>query len=177
MKIIELKENEINISLFSNFNRYQDVKKCWRKEDGQWLLKDVPFVEQWGHEEYEYLVKCLKNTVRTNGVVIGAFDGDDITGFASIEGSMFGSSHEYLQLSSIHVSHEKRGMGKGKEMFLYMAERAKEMGAKKLYISAHSSEETQVFYRGLGCREAQEYNEKLALDEPCDCQLEYVLDK
>lgn len=55
----ELKINHIEKSLFKDFNRFQEVKKCWRKEEGQWILKDIAFTEQWGSEEYEFLVKCL----------------------------------------------------------------------------------------------------------------------
>lgn len=42
-------------------------------------------------------------------------------------------------------------------------------------MSTHSSEETQAFYKAMGCMEAVEYNEKLVSEEPCDCQLEYCL--
>ncbi len=49
------------------------------------------------------------------------------------------------------------------------------MGAKKLYISAHSSQETQAFYSSMGCIEAREYNKTLVAKEPYDCQLEYSL--
>ena len=47
--------------------------------------------------------------------------------------------------------------------------------AKKLYISAHPSQETQAFYHTLGCVEAKEYNEEIAATDSGDCQLEYVL--
>jgi hypothetical protein len=49
------------------------------------------------------------------------------------------------------------------------------MGAQKLYISAHSSQESQAFYKAMGCVEAMEYNKRLVSEEPCDCQLEYNL--
>ncbi len=49
------------------------------------------------------------------------------------------------------------------------------MGADKLYISAHSSKESQAAYRALGCSFAEEINEKLAAAEPFDVQLEYRL--
>ena len=52
---------------------------------------------------------------------------------------------------------------------------AREHGGKRLYISAHSAVETQAFYRGLGCIEAQEYSRKHVEKEPFDCQLEYPL--
>ncbi|GAB6087474.1 hypothetical protein [Alkaliphilus crotonatoxidans] len=56
----ELAKNEIGLLLFSSFNRYQEVKKCWRKENEKWILKDILFTEQWSLEEYEYLIECLK---------------------------------------------------------------------------------------------------------------------
>lgn len=171
----ELTKNEIELSLFSSFNRYQEVKKCWRKENEEWVLKDISFTEQWGLEEYEYLIECLKNTIETGGTVYGALKNKTLVGFTSLEKQFFGSKKEYLQLSCIHTSYDNRGKGIGKKLFVLVCEKAKEMGAKKLYISAHSSQETQAFYKALGCVEALEYNESLVAKEPYDCQLEYSL--
>lgn len=171
----KINENELNINLFANFNRYQEVKKCWRKRKGKWILEDIAFTEQWDKKEYEFLVKCLKNTLSTGGTVIAAFKEGNLVGFASIENEFFGASNDYLQLSSIHVSYESRGKGIGKVLFQMIVEEVRELGAKKLYISAHSSEESQAFYKAVGCKEAEEYNEKLVEAEPCDCQLEYIL--
>ena len=93
----------------------------------------------------------------------------------SIESEFFGAHKEYVQLSSIHVSYKSRGRGIGKELFIIAIQEAKLLGAKKLYISAHSSEESQAFYKVMGCVEAEEYNEKIVSKEPYDCQLEFVL--
>jgi ribosomal protein S18 acetylase RimI-like enzyme len=171
----ELKKPEISESLFANFNRYQDVKKCWRKENGEWILKDIAFTEQWGSDEYKVLTKCLQNTIKTGGTVFGAFSNNVLVGFASIESQLWGSQQEYMQLSSIHTSYESRGKGIGKKLFYLANKKAKELGAQKLYISAHSSEESQAFYKALGCVEALEYNKRLVDEEPYDCQLEYRL--
>jgi predicted GNAT superfamily acetyltransferase len=171
----ELKKSEIDVTLFARFNRYQDVKKCWRKENGKWILKDIAFTEQWSSYEYEYLVKCLQNTIKTGGVVLGAFNNTMLVGFASVESQFFGSQKEYLQLSSIHTSYENRGTGIGKKLFSLVCKKAKEMGAQRMYISAHSSQESQAFYKAMGCVEAMEYSDKLVAEEPCDCQLEYRL--
>jgi ribosomal protein S18 acetylase RimI-like enzyme len=170
-----LTEEELTPLLFGDFNRYQKVTRCYRKVNGDWVLKDIPFIENWGQEEYAYLTKCLKNTVKTGGTVLGAFEKETLVGFASLENEFFGTGSKYLQLSSLHVSYEKRGMGIGRQLLAFIADHAKNRGADKLYISAHSSEETQSFYRSLGCREAEEYNEKLTAEEPFDCQLEYKL--
>lgn len=171
----ELNDAEINVALFSSFDRYQEVKKCWRKENGQWILKNIAFTEQWDSDEYKYLVKCLKNTIKTGGTVFGAFHNNVLVGFTSIESEFFGLEKKYLQLSCIHTSYENRGKGIGKNLFSIACIKAKEMGAQNLYISAHSSEESQAFYKTMGCVEAEEYNSKLVAEEPCDCQLEYIL--
>ena len=52
---------------------------------------------------------------------------------------------------------------------------ARELGASRLYISAHSAKESMAAYRALGCVEAEEINWTLAKKEPCDVQLEYRL--
>lgn len=173
----ELEKDDINISLFSSFNRYQDVRRCWRKENGEWTLKEIAFIEQWNLDEYEHLIECLQNTVKTGGAVFAAFHNNVLVGFASVENQFFGSLKQYLQLSNVHISYENRGMGIGKKLFFLTCERAKKLGAQKLYISAHSSQETQSFYKVMGCVEAMEYNNKLVAEEPCDCQLEYNLYK
>ena len=77
-----------------------------------------------------------------------------------------------MDLSSIHVSEDMRGRGIGRELFRIAKNWAKQHGAKKLYISAHSAVESQAFYRAMGCVEAQEYNPEHVAKEPCDCQLE-----
>ena len=175
MEYIRLTENMINIKLWSDFHRHQEVTKCWRKTNGKWVIIDNPFTEDWGEKEYEFLVKCLKNTVRTGGVVYGAFDDKKLVGFASAESTFFGEKYRYLELSCIHVTEERRGSGIGRRLFKLISARAREMGAEKLYISAHSSVESQSFYRAVGCREAEEYSRYHAEKEPCDCQLEFVL--
>ncbi len=118
---------------------------------------------------------CLKNTLVKGGVVFGAFVKDVLKGFSSVEPVLFGKNKEYLDLSSIHVSEDMRGKGIGNELFRLSKEWAQKHGAKKLYISAHSSVESQSFYRTMGCVEALEYSVLHVEKEPCDCQLEYLL--
>ncbi|MGN0998888.1 MAG: GNAT family N-acetyltransferase, partial [Faecousia sp.] len=75
----------------------------------------------------------------------------------------------------IHVSQECRGRGIGRKLMEASKDWAKGRGAQKLYISAHSSVESQAFYRAMGCREAEEYNRASVEKEPCDCQLEVAV--
>lgn len=107
------------------------------------------------------------------GVVYGAFRQGVLKGFASVEQERFGNNMEYLNLSSIHISEEQRGMGIGKHLLLLAAAWAKNKGTEKLYISAHSAVESQAFYHALGCVEAETYRKEFVEKEPFDCQLEY----
>lgn len=175
MNIKELTIEEMKRELFDDFERHQEVKKCYRKIDGEWVIKDDPFIDEWSEEEYQILVDYLKNTITTRGVVFGAFVDGKLKGFTSVEPQLFGINKEYLDLSSIHVSQDMRGSGMGRKLFRLAADWAKNHGAKKLYISAHSAVETQEFYKSMGCVEAAEYNSKHVEQEPCDCQLECIL--
>ena len=104
-----LTKEELVPELFRCFDRFQIVEKCWRKVEGQWVVKDVVFTERWGEEDYRFLCQCLQNTVATGGQVWGAFLEGRLKGFASVEGPLIGSQKQYADLTSIHVSADARG--------------------------------------------------------------------
>ena len=170
-----LRADELCRELFRDFIRHQVVTKCWRRDNGAWVVKDDPFIDDWTDADYQTLVACLKNTVQTGGVVYAAFADGVLKGFASVEADFFGRERQYLDLTSIHVSEDMRGRGVGRSLFQLAKEWAKGKGAKKLYISAHSAVESQAFYRAMGCVEAKEYNQQHVDAEPFDCQLECEL--
>ena len=111
-----MNENEICKELFNGFIRHQVVTKCYRREKDKWVIKDDPFIDDWSESEYKILVDCLKNTVRTGGLVCGAFLKGILKGFVSVESELW--CDEYLDLSAIHISEEMRGKGIGKTLFL-----------------------------------------------------------
>ncbi len=170
-----LQEQEIDRRLFRTFIRRQVVDQCLRRENGVWVVRFDPFIDDWTEEDYQTLIRCLHTTVRTGGLVLGAFSDGELKGFVSVENNFFGGENRYHDLSSLHVSEDMRREGIGKALFLAAAEWARKQGAKKLYISAHSAIESQAFYRAMGCAEATEYNQKHVEAEPFDCQMEYVL--
>lgn len=171
----DLQADEICRDLFRDFIRRQNVTKCWRRENGQWVVRDDPFIDDWSEADYRTLISCLRNTVATGGFVHAAFVRGSLKGFVSVESTLFGGDQKYLDLSSIHISEDMRNQGIGSTLFLAASEWARSKGAGKLYISAHSAVETQAFYRKMGCVEASVYNQKHVAEEPYDCQLEYVL--
>lgn len=166
---------EIYPELFEHFERFQEVTHCWRKENGKWLLKETAFTEQWDEADYRSLCEKLKKTIERQGVVFSAFSEGNLCGFCSVENELFGPELQYLALSELYVSAPMRRFGIGKQLFTLTCDFAKGNGARKLYLSAHSSKESQAFYHALGCREAQWYHPALTAAEPCDCQLEKEL--
>jgi ribosomal protein S18 acetylase RimI-like enzyme len=80
-----------------------------------------------------------------------------------------------VQLVCFQISEEYRRQGIGRKLFSMACEEARRLGAAKLYISAHSSKESQAAYQALGCTPAEEVNEGLAAAEPFDVQMEYRL--
>lgn len=66
-------------------------------------------------------------------------------------------------------------MGIGKKLFELACDAAKRLGGKKLYISAHSAEESIAAYKNYGVVFAKEINQELAKKEPYDLQLEFNL--
>lgn len=167
-----LNADEICRELFNGFIRHQNVTKCWRRENNEWVIREAPFVDDWTEADYQILISCLKHTVTTGGLVYAAFYNEALKGFVSVESVLFGGAQKYLDLSSIHVSEDMRGRGIGRELFLAAKEWAKKKGAQKLYISAHSAVESQAFYKKMGCTEAEVYEQKHVEAEPYDCQLE-----
>lgn len=176
--ILELSHSDLAPDLLKHFNRHQEVRRCFRQENGEWVLKDIDaFTEQWDEALREEIVRLdFTNCINAGGIVWAVYDSrNQVIAFASLLPELFGSSKQYLQLMQIHVSYEHRSKGIGKKLFERCADKARVMGARKLYISAHSSEESQLFYTKVGCFDASEINRKIAEYEPFDRQMEYVL--
>jgi GNAT superfamily N-acetyltransferase len=170
-----LQLDDLHDNLLKSFNRYQETNRVWYKENEEYRLKFNHFIEEWNDEKKAQVIAELQTCLQTGGIVVGAFAGDGLVGFANLENYCFGSEKQYCELPYIHVSKEYRGHGVGKKIFQFLCEKAKQIGTKKLYIAAHPSIETQHFYRSLGCTYALEINPQIYAKEPLDIQLEYIL--
>ena len=178
MENIEFKELgiiDINNNILDHYSRYQEVKKCYRKEDGKWVIKNIEFIENWDINKKENVIKKISKTINGNGFVFGAYDSNKLIGFAVLYNKIFGSRKQYIQLDSIQVSYGYRNKGIGKELFKLCIKKSKDIGIEKMYISANSSEETQGFYLGIGCKDAEEIDKELFEKEPYDRHMEYKI--
>ena len=120
-------------------------------------------------------IKEILSSVYHSLVVKGYNPINQLVGYITLGAQALGSRGQYRQVVDFQVSQEHRGMGVGRQLFTRLCSEAKSAGIPKLYISAHSSKESQAAYRALGCTHAQEIIPAIAEEEPCDVQMEYVL--
>ena len=133
------------------------------------------YEENWPQVQCREIAEDVVHHINLDQTGFGAFDGERIIGFATVSHCIFGVTARYVQLVCFQISEEYRRQGIGRKLFSLVCEEARQLGADKLYISAHSSKESQAAYRALGCTPAEEVNASLAAKEPFDVQLEYRL--
>lgn len=170
-----LTSENFNSGSLDTFIRHQQVHACWRKVEGEWKLLPISFTEDWSRAQCREIAADIVLHMETDQTAFGAVSNGQVVGFATLSHAFFGATARYLELVCFQVSEPYRGQGIGKALFQLICKEAELLGAEKLYISGHSSKESQGAYKALGCVPAKEINGKIAQSEPCDVQLEYVL--
>jgi predicted N-acetyltransferase YhbS len=157
-------------------DRSEVIEKVYHLRNGELVLErefyDLP---GWPPGLPDSAAPVLAECLKKGGLLLGAVDGGMLIGAAVLESRFMGHPPDQLQLVFLHVSREYRGRGVGRKLFLLAAGRARELGARRLYISATPSENTVNFYLGLGCVLVQEPDPRLFAEEPEDIHLEYHL--
>ena len=170
-----LDNNNFTGNSLDDFVRHQTVTACWRKADSDWKLVPNVYEENWSLEQRREIAEDVVHHMNLDQTGFGAFEGERIIGFATVSRRIFGVAARYVQLVCLQISEEYRRQGIGRKLFSMACEEARQLGADKLYISGHSSKESQAAYRALGCSFTEEINEELAAAEPFDVQMEYRL--
>lgn len=170
-----LNTGNFNAHSLDDFVRHQKVSECWRNVNGGWKLVPVSFEENWSLAQCQEIAADVVLHFEKDQSAFGAFDGEKVAGFITVSHDIFGKTSKYAELVCFQVSELYRGKGIGRKLFAMACEEAKNLDAEKLYISSHSSKETQAAYKALGCVHAKEINQELAEEEPFDVQLEYSL--
>lgn len=156
-----------------NIDRSQVIKNVYYYENGELVLKPEYYdMRGWPTGEAEHYTPFLLDCYDRGGWFYGLFDDEQLIGVAILESKFIGIAKDQLQLKFLHVSSGYRGQGWGKKLFELTRDKAKEKGAKRLYISATPSEQTINFYRSLGCFVTDELDSELFELEPEDIHLE-----
>jgi N-acetylglutamate synthase-like GNAT family acetyltransferase len=175
IEIKELSLSDINNNILDNFNRYEEVEKFYIKENGKWIIKNIEDILNWDKNKKDNIIKIFSEAITEGGSVFGVYDNKKMIGFSVLLNNKFGSKKNYIRLKFLHISFEYRHKGIGKTLFELCVEKAKNKGIEKIYISAANSEASQIFYLGIGCKDAIEINKIAAENEPYDRQMEYII--
>lgn len=163
---IELLSTEnFNMNSLDNYQRKQDVKKVYRKHNGEYILVDCIYTEDWNVEKRRSVAKDISSD---DYITYLAIDNDEVVGFIGLKKDLV---EPYMILDLMQVSAAYRGQGIGRKLFDVGKEVARKAGAEALYISACSSEETIAFYKAMGAELTDCPIEEIAEDEPYDLQM------
>jgi predicted N-acetyltransferase YhbS len=132
-------------------------------------------VETWPRGEPELYRPILLDCFDRGGTFYGAFHGDTLIGASVLESRFIGRGRDQLQLKFLHVSRRHRRSGVGCTLFDLTVARARELGARRLYVSATPSENTVRFYLRRGCRMTDDVDGELFALEPEDIHLEFEI--
>ena len=174
MNIRELTRSEIpNIW---TIDRSEVIDNVYYLRDGKLVLEPEHYdMTGWPPGEPEHYTPFLLDCFNRGGDFWGVFEDEQLIGVVILESKFIGGQKDTLQMKFLHVSNNFRKQGLGKRMFLLAAEKARQLGAKKMYVSAAPSENTVNFYLRLGCVLAREIDRELFELEPEDIHLEYTL--
>jgi predicted N-acetyltransferase YhbS len=174
MNIRLLRREEI--PLIWQIDRREIVENIFYLNNGKLALKPDYFdIQGWPPEEAELYMPILFDCYDRGGTFWGMFKDEMLVGVAILESKFIGSRQDALQLKFLHVSHDYRKRGIASTLFKLAVEKAKALGAKKLYISATPSEHTVNYYLRLGCVLATEIDPELFELEPEDIHLQLFL--
>lgn len=165
-----------SIDLVRTIDRSEVIDNIYYMRDGRlvleeehWELKGWPPGEP--AENIEWIDKCLDR----GGAAWGAFDGDILVGVGVLDGKWIGTSGDTLVMYFLHVSADYRAKGIGRTLIDLVRDRAMEMGARRLYVSATPSLNTVRFYQRMGFDLASEVDPELFEWEPEDIHMDMDL--
>ena len=137
------------IRKLNEIDRYEIVEEVYYFRDGK-LVLEKEYREVIDISDISEVIEDYIEDYDDGGTFIGAFDGEKLAGLSGISGKLIGENKDMIQLTSLWVSNKYRKKGIGRQLVSMLKEKAKQSGAKKLYVSAYPSKNTVDFYRGVG---------------------------
>ena len=172
MKIRKLARPEVR-DIWS-IDRAELIGRVYHREGNELVLEPEHHdLKGWPPGEPERDGPILLDCFDRGGTFYGAFEGETLVGATVLESRFMGREKDQLQLKLLHVSRRHRRRGVGCALFEKTVARARELGARRLYVSATPSENTVRFYVRRGCRVTDDVDAALFALEPEDIHLEF----
>jgi GNAT superfamily N-acetyltransferase len=157
------------IGLVWTIDRSEMIETVYRLEGGALVPRALRLdVRGWPPGEAERYGPLHQACFDRGGTFLGAFEDDRLVGAAVLDTVPLGARGDQLQLPFLHVSRDHRGRGLGTRLFEEMRGLARARGARYLYVSATTTENTVRFYQRRGCVLAPEPDPELLALEPED---------
>lgn len=164
------------IHRFREIDRSELIEEVYYLRDGVLVLERERYdLKGFPPGELEALIARQEALLAAGGTAFGAFDGPTLAGIASLEGRLRGADGSYAHMDVLYVSAAYRGRGIASRLLALVAEGARSLGGKRLYISATETRHTVDFYRAHGAVLAQQIDPELFAKEPFDIHLEIPL--
>lgn len=161
------------IDLVWTIDRREHITSFYRVVDGGLQLEahevDVP---GWPPDDVSKTTPLLHQMFDRGARFFAAFDGEQLAGASVLDTLPRGERGDLLQLEFMQVGRDYRGRGLGSRLFEQARGAARELGARRLYISATPSENTIRFYQGRGATVLAVPDPELFALEPEDIHLE-----
>lgn len=178
MRFREVLKSEL--SQIWQINRTEYVEANYRLEHGKLITESVnKTLKGWSPDSKPVYAPALEDCYDRNGFFWGYFSSDEdrdiLKAVAVLDPKWLKNREKTLQLKFLHIDRTLRKQGLGRKLFDKIAEHARSMGAKTLYISASETKNTVDFYMHLGCRISRFPDPELLELEPEDIHLEFKL--
>ncbi len=152
----------------------QYIHKAWREVDGKRRIITIDYFDPTWPNGYElHYENALLNA--KEGLVLGAFKGDQLVGILCIRPMDKWNEYRYALLDQLFISKAFRGQGIGKLMLEHAMQMITQWSVERILICAGSAEETIAFYKAIGCTEVTQMHQGLYEDDPRDMQLEMLV--
>ena len=173
MPNIEYRTIEITeIDRLAEIDRTEVIEDIYYIRDGKLVLEREHWeLDGWPPGHLEEIMDFTRVHLGRGGIAWGAFDGDRLVGVASIDGIPIASSDDTINMPLLHVSNGHRGQGIGTHLFGLAADRTREMGARRMYVSGIPTGNSIKFYMNHGCRPIDKPDPELFQREPEDIHL------
>ncbi|HUI25013.1 MAG TPA: GNAT family N-acetyltransferase [Candidatus Kryptonia bacterium] len=160
----------------AEIDRSEYITQQYKSRGGLLELIDVDIrAPRWGEpgeHTVQHYVESWKPLLEAGGVLLGAFDGDRLVGFAIYQPSV---SEGLANLTVLYVTRTHRRKGIGCELTNEVVRLARAEGAQRLYVSATPTRATVDFYMKQGFEPLATPNERLFALEPDDIHMELTL--
>jgi ribosomal protein S18 acetylase RimI-like enzyme len=161
---------------FEEIDRTEVIDHIYYLREGQLVLEEEHWeLRGWLVNELPSKRAHLEECMEEDGAAWGAFDGGRLVGIAVLDGRWYGDSGDTLDMYFLHVSDGYRHHGIGRRLTDLAKARAREMGARRLFVSGLPSLNTIRFYRAMGFDLTTDADPRLVAREPDDIHMELTL--